>query len=90
MIDKSELASIEEIVNQANPCKWCGKGHQVALYAHLSDCERINPIAKIFPTGDMIFLKFDVSSCENFKNNVVEFIESQTQKLIKPNEFDYE
>ena len=82
MIDKTELKNIEEIVNQACPCKWCGKSHRARLFIHLSEQTHQPPMAKIFPSGDMIFMEFDEFSCDKFKENVESFIDSQTEKLI--------
>lgn len=87
MIDKTELSAIEEIVNQANPCKWCGKSHSVRLFVSISQCEQPQPEAKFFPSGEMLFMEFDEFSCEKFKDKVNDFIDSQTQKLILPDKF---
>ena len=85
MIDKTELKNIEEIVNQASPCKWCGKSHKVRLFVHLSESVHPSPMAKIFPSGEILFMEFDEFSCDKFKDNVCSFIDSRTKKLLIPN-----
>lgn len=87
MINNNELKNIEEIVNQATPCKWCGKSHVVRLYVHLSERVHPSPVAKIFTSGEMIFMEFDEFTCDNFKENVEKYIESQSEKLIIPSKF---
>lgn len=83
MINQSELKNIEEIVNQATPCKWCGKSHNVRLLIYLSDLTQPSPLTKIFPSGEMLFMEFDEFSCDSFKENVKSFIDSQTEKLVR-------
>ncbi|MCH5225032.1 MAG: hypothetical protein J1D77_03490 [Muribaculaceae bacterium] len=85
MIDKNELQKIEEIVNQASPCKWCGKSHSVRLFLNLSESIHPDTEAKIFPSGEMLFSEYDEFTCDKFKANVNSFIDSQAQKLIVPN-----
>lgn len=85
MINKRELKIIEENVNQAVPCKWCGKSHRVRLFVHLSAQVHPSPMVKIFPSGEMLFMEFDEFSCDKFKDNVHSFIDSQTEKLVIPN-----
>lgn len=87
MINNSELKNIEEIVNQATPCKWCGKSHGVRLFVNLSEHEHPSPLVKIFPSGEMLFMEFDEFSCDKFKENVEKYIESQSEKLIIPDKF---
>lgn len=82
MIDKTELKNIEEIVNQAYPCKFCGKSHRVRLFVHLSEQVHPSPMAKIFPSGEMLFIEFDEFSCTDFKNNVLSYIELKKEDLI--------
>lgn len=85
MIDQAQLKNIEEIVNQATPCKWCGKRHEVRLFVHLTEHVHPSPMAKIFPSGEMLFMEFDEFSCDKFKENVYSFIDTQTEKLLIPN-----
>ncbi|MCH5234515.1 MAG: hypothetical protein J1E16_04415 [Muribaculaceae bacterium] len=87
MINGEELKNIEEIVNKATPCKWCGKSHSVRLFINLDGCLHPIPMTKIFPSGEMLFMEFDEFSCDTFKENVKSFIDSQKYKLLIPNIF---